>query len=218
MEKSIETIWKEGFLKNEALVAPKLNNLYNQKSIHIVDKFKRMFKRNLNAIIVGSLLFLGVSFFIRIPIMGIGFFLTLSLIVIVNKRLSNGLERIDKNVSSYQFLKNFDSWLNEQLSVNRKMASFYYPLFFLFMILGFWFSSFDGKQLGEALVNKLILNYPDIYLVFGMPLIGIIGVILIVCLLAFFGGRIYNWDVNLIYGGVIKKLKELIADMEELRN
>jgi len=40
MEKSIETIWKEGFLESDALVAPKLNDLYNQKSIHIVDKFK----------------------------------------------------------------------------------------------------------------------------------------------------------------------------------
>jgi hypothetical protein len=30
MEKSIETIWKEGFLKNDALIAPKINNLYTQ--------------------------------------------------------------------------------------------------------------------------------------------------------------------------------------------
>lgn len=218
MEKSIETIWKEGFLKNDALVVPKLNNLYDQKSIHIVDKFKRMFKRNLDAIIVGSVLFLVVSFFIGIPVMGIGFFLTLSLIVIVNRRLSKGLEKIDKNVSSYQFLKTFNSWINEQLLVNRKMARFYYPLFFLFMILGFWFLSFDGKQLGDALVDKIILNYPDTYLVFGIPLIVITGVILMLCLLAFFGGRIYNWDVSVVYGSMFKKLEEIIADMDELRN
>ena len=31
MEKSIESIWKQGFLNSDALVAPKLNNLYNQK-------------------------------------------------------------------------------------------------------------------------------------------------------------------------------------------
>jgi len=51
MEKSIENIWKEGFLKNDALVVPKINNLYDQKSIHIIDKFKRMFKINLIAIV-----------------------------------------------------------------------------------------------------------------------------------------------------------------------
>jgi hypothetical protein len=40
------------FFKNDALVAPKLNNLYNQKSIDIVDKFKRMYKINRIAILV----------------------------------------------------------------------------------------------------------------------------------------------------------------------
>ena len=43
MEKSIETIWKQGFISPESLIAPELNNLYNKKSIHLVDKFKRMF-------------------------------------------------------------------------------------------------------------------------------------------------------------------------------
>ena len=52
MEKSIESIWKEGFLEKDAMVAPKINNLYNQKSIHIIDKFKRMFKINLNALVI----------------------------------------------------------------------------------------------------------------------------------------------------------------------
>ena len=71
MEKSIENIWKEGFLKSDALVAPKTNNLYNQKSIHIIDKFKRMFKINLIAIIAFSFIFLIVSFFVGIPITGV---------------------------------------------------------------------------------------------------------------------------------------------------
>ncbi len=42
MDKSIETIWKEGFLRGDALVAPKVNDLYAQKSRHIVDKIQRM--------------------------------------------------------------------------------------------------------------------------------------------------------------------------------
>jgi hypothetical protein len=46
MKKSIETIKKEGFLKSDALVAAKLNNLSNQKSIGIVDRFKGMYKTN----------------------------------------------------------------------------------------------------------------------------------------------------------------------------
>lgn len=218
MEKSIESIWKEGFLKNDALVAPKLNDLYNQKSTHIIDKFKRMFKINLIAVVVGSLLFLVISFFIGIPIMGIGFFLILTIIVIVNKRLSLGLDQIDKNNDSYHYISAFNDWIKEQISVNRKMARWYYPLFFLSFVLGFWYSSFDEQHIGRLILNKLAIHYPDIYLFFGIPIVGILGVVSIMGLLAYFGGRIYNWDINMVYGGLLRKLDEIIQDMEELRN
>ncbi|MFZ6050795.1 hypothetical protein [Halocola ammonii] len=211
MEKSIESIWKQGFLNSDALVAPKLNNLYNQKSIHVIDKFKRMFKINLIAIVIGSILFLGISFLIGIPWMGIGFFLTLSVIVIVNRRLSRGLAKIDKSESSYHYIKAFDNWMKQQVSVNSLMARFYYPLFFLSILLGFW------QQLGEAVTNKLVLNYPGIDLIFGVPLFLIIGVVLMMVLLSYFGARIYIWDLKVVYGGVLRKLDEIIADMEELR-
>jgi len=213
MEKSIETIWKEGFLKNNALVAPKLNNLYNQKSTHIVDKFKRMFKINLIAIIVGSSLFLGISFIMGIPVLGIGFFIISNAIVIVNKKLLPGLEKIDKNASSYQYIKSFDTWMKKQLSVNRRLAGYYYPLIFLTMVLGAWFSS--G---GQDLFNDIIGKPHQIYLINGMPVLWTIPVILVACILAIFGGRIYNLDVNIVYGRVFKKLEELIADMDELRS
>ncbi len=213
MEKSIESIWKEGFLKNDALVAPKLNNLYNQKSTHIIDKYKRMFKINLIAVVAGSFLFLGVSFILGIPVMGIGFFLILNVIVLVNKKLLPGLQKIDKNVSSYQYLKTFDAWMKENISVNSKMAGYYYPLFFLSFILGFWFSNNSQNLFNE------ILGYPhEFYLVYGIPVFWTIPVIFITGLLAIFGGRIYNWDLNIVYGRVLKKLEELIADMEELRS
>ena len=85
------------------------------------------------------------------------------------------------------------------------------------MILGFWFGSVGGNVPGEEFINKLIMDHPDTYLVFGLPLWGIIGIILVVCLLAFFGGRIYKWDLNIVYGRILKKLDEILADMEELR-
>jgi hypothetical protein len=213
MEKSIESIWKEGFLNNDALIAPKLNDLYNQKSTHIIDKYKRMFKINLNAIVIGSFLILGASFLVGIPIMGVGFFLILNAIVIANKKLLPGLEKIDKSVDSYHYLIAFDSWMKEQLSTNRRMARYYYPLFFLSTILGFWFS--NGIQ---EMVKDILSGPHQIYLVNGIPVFWVLGVLFVTGLLAFFGGRIYNWDVKLVYGGVFKKLEELIADMEELRN
>jgi len=217
MEKSIEDIWKEGFLKSDALVAPKINNLYNQKSIHIIDKFKRMFKINLIAIVAFSFVFLIVSYFVGIPITGAIFFVTLTVLVIINKRLLDGLEKIDKGVSSYQYLKAFNQWIQQQVSINKRFSTFLYPIIFLSMIIGFWYKNAEGTPLGERLVSEVLYGFPDIYLIQGIPLIAIIVIILIVGLLAIFGGRIYQWDLNLVYGRVFKKLEELMADIEELK-
>ena len=95
MEKSIENIWKEGFLKSDALIAPKLNDLYNQKSKHVIDKFKRMFKINLIAIVIFAFAILVVTTFNGLPVIGISWFLILIGLVVVNKKLTSSLEKID---------------------------------------------------------------------------------------------------------------------------
>ncbi|MDO6743201.1 hypothetical protein Q4553_01300 [Tenacibaculum soleae] len=218
MDKSIENIWKEGFLKKDALIAPKINNLYNQKSIHIIDKFKRMFKINLIAIIVFSSLFLIISFFIGIPLMGIIFFMALSILVVINKKLLNELEEINKGVSSYEYLKTFNCWINKQIRINEKIAAFLYPIIFMSFVIGFWFKDADGMFLGKRLVNEIVYGFPDVYLVFGVPLLGIVIIFIITIFLAVFGNRIYQWDLNLVYGRVFKKLKELLEEMERLNS
>ncbi len=74
MEKSIEIIWKEGFLKKDALIAPKINDLYNQKSIDIVDKFRRMYRINIIGIVLFAVIILPMNIAVKIPYMGIPMF------------------------------------------------------------------------------------------------------------------------------------------------
>ncbi|MGK0326040.1 MAG: hypothetical protein ACJA2M_003098 [Polaribacter sp.] len=211
MEKSIESIWKEGFLQKNAMVAPKLNNLYNKKSIHIIDKFKRMFKINLNALVIFSFVLLPVSFFVKIPVMGVMMFILFNVIVIVNKRLLKGLDKIDKNVSSYQYLKSFDTWMQEQIAIGVKMSGYIYPYIFIAMVAGFWFSN-DFRET----LNRILGNYqPD--MIYGLPIYWMAAMLVIITLLAIFGGRIYKLDLNIVYGGILKKLAELISDMEDLQ-
>ncbi|MDG1194025.1 MAG: hypothetical protein P8N27_00795 [Polaribacter sp.] len=211
MEKSIESIWKEGFLQKNALVVPKLNNLYDKKSIHIIDKFKRMFKINLNALVVFSFVLLPVSFFVKIPVMGVLMFILFNVLVFVNKRLFKGLNKIDTNVSSYQYLKSFDVWMQEQITVNMKMSRYIYPYIFIAMVSGFWFSNDFNNTFNKILGD----SQPD--MIYGMPVYWILSMLLIIILFAIFGERIYKWDLNLVYGGVLKKLAELISDMEDLQ-
>jgi hypothetical protein len=218
MEKSIETIWKEGFLKSDALLAPKLNNLYNQKSIDIVDKFKRMYKINRIAIVAFALIILPVSFIVKIPYMGIGMFLLFMVISAIAQKFSRSLDKLDKTESSYQYLISFDNWVKEMASTNTKLSRFLYPYVFIIMVSGFWFGSIGGDIPGNKLVNFILLKFPDSYLILGFPLILIIIALLIISLLAYFGEQIGDFDLKLGYGRIIKKLKLLIADMDELKN
>jgi hypothetical protein len=217
MEKSIETIWNEGFLKNDALIAPKINNLYTQKSKHVIDKFKRMFKINLIAIVVFAFVILIVTSFNGLPIIGITWFIILMGLAAVNKRLTSSMEQIAYHQNSYDYLVSFNKWLQKQMAINRKMARLYYPFFFLSMVIGFWFVDAEGVALGERLVGEILYGFPNTILVFGIPVIIIAMVLTIAAALALLGGKIYNFDVKLIYGNTFKKIEELIADLEELK-
>ena len=217
MEKSIESIWKEGFLENNALVAPKLNDLYNQKSIDIVEKFRRMYKFNIIAIVLFAVILLPIATFVKIPYMGMTFFVLFSVIVFFAIKFKKKLDSINKNVNSYQYLKTFEAWTKEMTDFNTKLSRFLYPYIFLSMVAGFWFGSIGGNIPGEDMVSLLLTKYPDMMMLFGIPLFALIASILIIGLLAYFGGRIGEWDLKIGYGRILKRLDSLLADMEELR-
>lgn len=217
MEKSIETIWKEGFLKDNALLAPKLNNLYNQKSIDIVDKFKRMYKINRIAIVAFACIILPVSFIVKIPYMGIGMFVLFFVIITIAQKFSKRLDKLDKTQNSYQYLISFDNWVKEMASTNTKLSRFLYPYVFIIMVAGFWFGSIGGDIPGNKFVNFILLKFPDTYLIFGFPLILIVGALTIISLLAYFGAQIGDFDLKLGYGRILKKLDGILADMKELK-
>lgn len=219
MEKSIENIWKDGFLDKNALVAPKLNNLYNQKSKDIIAKLLRMLKINLIAIVIGSIIVLSFCLFAGIPIMGIGMFVILNILVLINLKQSKSLKDINKNVSSYEYLRSFNTWLKKQMSISTKAYRFAYPLLFLCIILGFWFKEQGDTILGEVFTNKLLEDFPNLSITYGMPTFLFIGIILFVGLAGIFGDKLYHLDLKLAgYTSVFRKIEELLHDMEELKS
>ena len=217
MEKSIETIWSEGFLKNDALVAPKINDLYNQKSIDIVEKFKRMYKINIIAIVIFSVLIIPVSYITRMIYMGVPVAILFIAITFIAKKFSKRLHNISKNKSSYDYLSSFNKWVEDMIAVNSKLSTFIYPYIFTAMTIGFWFIELNGNTGGTLFVNGLISEFPNTPLVNGFPVLLLIPYFIIIGALAFFGGRIGRWDINLVYGGILSRLKDLLNDMEELK-
>ncbi|MBK5272655.1 MAG: hypothetical protein JJE22_16770, partial [Bacteroidia bacterium] len=123
------------------------------------------------------------------------------------------IEKVDKNVSSYQYLKLVDRLIKEQISRNVKLSRFFYPATILAAGLLVGFS--EGR---ERVIGKLLVKFPDLILIFGVPLYFILGILLLAILMAVFAGKIYKKELCMMYGREFKKLEEIIADLEELRS
>jgi hypothetical protein len=205
MKNSIEVIWREGFLNEKTLVAPKINDLYNQKSKHVIEKMKRMFR--LNLIIIGSLsITLPIGYyFLNAFWQGAAASLLLLLTGWYSIHLMRGIETLDPGVTSLDYLKSFDRWLKDVLSKSEKVVRFTYPLYFMIATSTIW-SVWNKQQEHVVEVNQK--PFPVVVLV-------IAGMITV--LMFFFSDKIYQWDVRLMYGRIFGKLEETIAEMEKLK-
>ncbi|WP_203257593.1 hypothetical protein [Hyunsoonleella ulvae] len=217
MEKSIETIWKEGFLNSEPIATPSMNDLYNRKSIHAIDSYVRRFKINVQLIFIASLVILGISFLIGLPIMGVSMFLIFNLMVVVDKILLKKQKRLEKGVNCYEHLTLFLEWMDLKTKWNIYVARIMYPVMLISMFLGYWFLEVNGITIGNRLTQRLLQVYPEMNFVFGVPFLGLLGLLIIASISVFFAEKLYKWDLNMGYGTLLRKLEEIKSEMEELR-
>lgn len=212
MTRSIETIWKEGFLKEQTLSVPLVNDLYNRKSQNLVDRLQNMFMLNIKGLIIGSIIMLVVMSLIGAPFLGLYIcFLLTPLVLIAKKELKKSVN-LDKGQSSYEYLKNFDSWLKGSIKVYSNYYKWFYPLLFAGMATQAVVSKAGGKLI--ALMLELL---PTEIMFLGLPFYLLAVLLILTAVLAKYAEALYQWDLNLVYGRQFSKLNELIGDMEELR-
>ena len=212
MKNSIEEIWKEGFLNEKSLVAPKINDLYNQKSRDLVDKMERMFRINLIAIVSMSIVFPIMYYFLDVIWQGVAASVLLLLTAWYTKRQKRSIKTLDHGATSLDYLKSFDRWLKDALSKNEKILRFSYPLYFLIAMSTIWSAWNKG-----VITSKMYQKFPDVIFIGSVPLFALIIAGVATLLMFYFSDRIYRWDVGLIYGRVFRKLEETIAEMEKLK-
>lgn len=219
MEKSIESIWKEGFLQDDALVAPKLNDLYNQKSIDLIEKFESRYRINHRGLVIFAIFTLIVSFPIGMQYMGVPIFFIFIGLVIFSKKQLDSIQDFDRNKSSYEYLKSYRGWLQKRISVFKKVNQYIYPLIFLSTVVGFWFLDIgDRGRLGEYLVGWLQTEFIGTYVMNVILLLGVLLLLITTGLISFFSSRFYDSDFQALYGSLMERLDELISDMEELNS
>jgi len=212
MRNSIETIWKEGFLNEKSIVAPKINDLYNQKSMHLVDKMKRMFRLNLIIIMIMAIGFPILYYFLDVIWQGVAVSVLLLLTAWYSKRQTRSIKTLDHGATSLDYLKSLDRWLKDILTKSEKIVRFSYPLYFLIAMSTLW-SAWDKG----ALTSKMYQEYPDIIFIGSVPLFALIIAGVATLLMFYFSDKIYRWDIRLMYGRIFDKLEDTIAEMEKLK-
>ena len=214
MRKTIEAAWREGFLTPDALVAPKVNDLYTRKSMHIVDRIQRMQRINEIAIAIGMPI--GWAFYAALGMPYGGAIICAAWVglIVVRRLFLPHITKFDAPVSvdSYQYLKAFQRWLKNRLAWKRRLQRHVYAVTFIAIAIGM------GESAGgQVLIRTIVENFPDVRLVNGVPLVLIVVVVAMTIVVDLLGGLIFDFDVSIVYRNVFRKLDEMVGEMEELR-
>lgn len=212
MKNSIEAIWKEGFLNESSLVAPKINDLYNQKSRHLVGRMERMFRLNLTIIVSTAIIFPVVYYFLDAAWEGAAASLLLLLTAWYNKRQIDSIKALDHTATSLDYLKSLRRWLGEVVLKSEKVARYSYPVYVLIALSTVW-----SAWTQQGLAMKIQQKFPNLPFVGYLPLIALLTGVVIITLMLCFSARIYRWEVRLMYGRVFDKLEATIDEMEKLK-
>ena len=212
MRKTIEATWREGFLDPDALVAPKVNNLYTRKSTHIVDRIQRMQRINEIAIVIGAPIMWAFLSAVGIPYTGAILCTAWVGLLVVRRLYITKFAAPDSSLDSYQYLKAFQRWLKDRMARSRSVQRHLYAVTFLAMAIGL-----GASAGGQLVIRSIVESNPDIRLVNGVPLILIAAVGATAIVVDLLGGVIFDFDVNTVYRNVFRKLDQMVADMEELR-
>ncbi len=214
MEKSIEAIWKQGFLKEDSWTTGKVVDIYNRKSTHLVDRMHRMFKGNATFlyILLGVHVLMLLLIF-QLPVHGIVMgLLFIPLITYGRKQLRLSME-IDKTHDSYHFLRSFNDWLQGAITGYTKIYRWFYPIYFITLGTAVWMA-----PITQPIWDKLMMKFPGIFwMVDGIPLNWALGLGVLALMSSIFAPKLYEWDLRTVYGSVFDKLDEMVAEMEELR-
>lgn len=202
MEKSIEQIWKGGFINNKELKAPKINALYNQKSIYLVDRLINNLKTELFTVII---LGFAIAIFSTLAgnhiIWGILILLINSVWYIISKKQLKDLKDTKYNSSCYEYLIEINKKIKKIARINERNTLLSVPLI-LFPMLVYTYYNNQDKTLSQIFGIDINLSKPYMFLLIPIAL-----------LIAFGLYRIYLKFNNKIGN----KIETLIIDMKELR-
>lgn len=202
MEKSIEQIWKVGFMNNKELKAPKIDELYNQKSTNLVDRLiNNMKKELLTVIILGFVIAIFSTIAGNHVIWGILILLINSVWYIISKKQLKSLKDTKYNSNCYEYLLEIRKKIKAITRINERNTILSVPLI-LFPTLVYTYYNNQDKTLSQIFGIDIDLTKPYMFLLIPIAMLIVYGLY-----------RIYLKFNNQIGN----KIETLIIDMKELR-
>jgi hypothetical protein len=201
MDKSIEEIWSEGFQDEKYLIPPVINDLYNKKSILTVDKLQSVSKKDNWSIIPLSIITL-IFFIIKSKLL-FGLYISalmLSLFFLNRKKLKF-LYTINTSQSCFQYLGKLQEMIKNNVKSTTRLLGFGLPFFGYLGLCIFIFESNMENFILETYSSKQLL-IKSIIILMSLSVIGIISF------------RLANY---LVYGRLIKKIDEMIDELNLLK-
>lgn len=204
MEKSIEKRWNEAFINEQSLIAPKINDIYNQKSKLVINKIKRTYEfDNKGLLPMAGIVFIGGIVLSETIIGAYGTFLILCL-YFFNSRLLKRFTAIDVKSDNLTYLKSYRSVINSVSKATKKLFVLAIPLAIVSIF-----------TLAYAIKERSFLSN---YISSNSSFLDIIGIGLIVAVATgIIGFVVYTISTRILYYSLISKLDDIIKEMEDLK-
>ena len=205
MKKSIENIWKSGYV-NKQFILPKIEKMYNQKSISYVEKMIAGFKWEVYILIPATALIFLFNIWLENDnaiFWGIISSIPSLFWFFLGKKQLKSLKKLDYLLCPYDYLVSIRAKLISIRKYNRNLAIFSVPIL-LFPMLLYTYSNQAGKTIGEIFgVNGF--NHSTIYLFLLLPIFTLLTVI------------IANINFKFVVTKTTTWIDALISEIEELR-
>lgn len=203
MKKSIEAIWKEGFLVSSDLSVPKLNDLYNQKSQHVTEDLIKRMRREMWLLIPASIIPAVISIVVGNHFIWaiISFLVTIPWFFIARKQYEE-IKDIDYSDNCYNYLKKVKDKLTRMTHFNQRLSVYSVPVILLPMLIYTYFNNIN-KTFGE-IVGNTELGGSNLWIFLFLPIMTLFSYFLFKIILK-------------VGNSVGKKINKLLLDMEELR-
>jgi hypothetical protein len=187
-------------------------NNVTRKSRHIVDRIQRMLRINEIAITIGAPITWILLSAVGVPYTGAILWTALMGLLVVRRSYVAKFDAPDNSLDSYHYIKAFHGWLKERMARSKRVQRHFYAVAFLAFAIGV-----GASAIGQLLIRLIVESNPDLRLINGVPLVLIAGVAATAILVDLLGGVIFDFDVNLVYRSVFRKLDQMVAEIEELR-